>query len=1080
MRRLLVGSLLMAGLLAPAAISAQGVTTASVRGLVSNASGAPVNAARIVAVHVPSGTRYAGNTRADGRFTLPGMRVGGPYTVTATAIGFERQVRENVFLTLGTATDLDFSMSQAVVTLQDLTVSAQAGSFSSTRTGAATTVSTEAIALLPTISGRIGDYTRLTPQVRGSSFAGLDNRMNNITVDGAAFNNGFGLAGSPGDRTGVAPISLDAIEQIQVNIAPFDVRQGGFTGAGVNSVTKSGTNEFRGTLFGVYRNESMVGTTAAGNPFDPGTFKYDKTGGSIGGPIIKDRLFFFTSYERDNLGEPGTTWKANTGGQPVEGNTTRVLKSDLDQLSSFLSSNFGYETGGYEGYDFGTPSKRFLARLDYNISDRSKISLRYSLLNSSTDVLASNSSSLGNGNRRTRPDALNFMNSNYKILENIRSVVGEWNTTVGDNMANNLIVGYTSNDESRDAPGELFPLVDIKKDGLTYTTFGREPFSPNNELRYKTTQIQNNFTIFGNKHDISFGAAYERYTSENVFFPGSQSAYVYNSLEDFYTDANGYLADPNRTTSPVEVDQFEVRWTNIPGQTKPVQPLEVNTLAIYAQDLWRATDNLELTFGVRVERPSFGATGFENPAANALAFRDPSGASISFRTQDLPDANILWSPRMGFNWDVAGDRSTQVRGGTGIFSGRPAYVWLSNQIGENGLLQGAEELFDTQNRPFNPDPNHYKQAATGAPASSYALAVGEPGFKFPQLWRTNIAIDKQLSRGFVGTVEFLYSKDVNGMAYYNANLPAADGAYTGVDQRITYSENRIHGNISSADVITNQSVGKSWNIAASLERAFDNGLFAKVGYNYGESKNTVDPGSIASRSWNGNPIVGDPNNPALGYASTTPGKRFFAAVALKRHFLSIGETSISLFLDGQDQGFASYVFSNDANGDGGRNNDLIYIAKDQSEMNFQQYTTGGTTYTAAQQATAWDAYIEQDPYLSEHRGEYAERNGAKLPMLWNLDLSIAQDLATMVGGKVNKLQVRMDILNFTNLLNSDWGVSDRFIQTQPLDPRGRDASGALQYRLRTSGGELLNKTFQTNAGTFDVYRIQLGVRYFFN
>ncbi|MGI9139989.1 MAG: carboxypeptidase regulatory-like domain-containing protein, partial [Gemmatimonadaceae bacterium] len=424
---------------------AQGVTTGAIAGSVNDAAAAGRPEVRVVAVHLPSGTTYEARTRSDGRFTLPGMRVGGPYRVTATAIGFEADVRDDVFVNLGQTTDIRFTMREAAVQLGAVTVTAEGETvFSSARTGAATSVGRETIRTLPTFSGRIEDFARLTPQYSGSgfgfSFAGQDNRLNNVTVDGSYFNNSFGLAGQPGDRTGVAPISMDAIEQLQINIAPYDVRQGNFVGAGVNSVTRSGTNQVSGSAYWSFRDnrKSLHGTRAGELTVDPGEFNFKKVGLTVGGPVIPNRLFFFVNYEVDGLTSPGTTFRANTGGETPEGNITRVLASDLNNLSTFLRTNFGYETGPYQDYDHETPAMRFLTKFDFNVNERNKLSLRFNVLNSDTDVLVSNSSSLGFGSRRSNLFGLNFQNSNYKILENIKSVVGEWNSTFGNDMSNNL------------------------------------------------------------------------------------------------------------------------------------------------------------------------------------------------------------------------------------------------------------------------------------------------------------------------------------------------------------------------------------------------------------------------------------------------------------------------------------------------------------------------------------------------------------------------------------------------------------------------------------------------------------------
>src|SRR5436190_5733403 len=942
------------------ALDAQGVTTAAIAGVVTDSSGGPLEGGRVVAVHGPSGTAYAAVTRADGRFTIPGMRVGGPYRVTVALVGYRREVQDQISLTLGVTTDLRFALGRASVELEPVTVTATTSSaFRSERTGAATTISTAQIGHLPTITRRVEDLLRLTPQYSpmsfGFSFAGQDNRFNNMTIDGSYFNNSFGLAGQPGDRTGVTPISLDALEQLQVNVAPYDVRQGNFVGAGINMVTKSGTNDFRGSLFYNTRNDNFVGTTAGPNTFNPGSFKYHDIGVALGGPIIRNRLFFFGSYENDGQTAPGTTFLANNGSQPDSGNVTRVLASDLDALSSYLKSNFNYVTGPYQGYDFKVPSTRFLTRLDYNVSDRNKLSLRDNLLNSSYDILESNSGSPGVPNRRRNLNSLNFANSNYGILENIRSIVGEWNASIGNRMSNNLIAAYPTSDESRQTISPpWFPLVDILQGTTAYTSFGFEPFTPDNQLRYHSTQLQDNYTIYLPNHSLTFGVSVEKYHSTNVFFPGAQSVYVYNSLSDFYTDADDYLANPTRMVSPVTLNKFEVRYSNISGQTEPVQPLDVLYAGVYAQDVWRPIPHLTLTGGLRIDAPKFKNTAYDNPVADTMTFRDASGAPVHYNSGSLPGVNLLISPRLGFNYDVQGEQKTQIRGGTGIFTGRPAYVWISNQIGNTGVLTGFKQADSTTAYPFNPDPDHYKPTTVqGGPASSFQLALTDPNFKFPQLWRSNIAVDQRMPGGLTGTAEFLYSKDVNGIGYINANLPAPQTQFSGPDKRPRWPKNRIEDSVSSAIVLTNEGKGYSWNLAFSLVLAFQSGWFAKLGYTYGVSRNTIDSGSIASGSWTGNPIFLDPNNPAAGYSQFSPGHRVFGAVTYTREFFAGSPTSVSVYFEGRSAGNNSYVFSGDMNGDGASNNDLIYVPRNTSEMNFTTLTVGicpaCTVYTPAQQ-----------------------------------------------------------------------------------------------------------------------------------
>lgn len=1097
-----VFALAMALLASMAGLASAQVTTGSISGTVADETGGVLPGATVSAIHEPSGSRYESVSRASGGFALTGMRVGGPYTVTAVMSGFQTRVMTGVFVSLGVSTDLRMVLKTQAMT-EEITVTAEADPvFSSARTGAATAVSREVIATLPTQSDRIDSFVRLSPQASGKdlSFGGSDNRLNNITVDGSYFNNSFGLGAAPGDRTGVAPISMAAVEEMQVNVAPFDVRQGHFVGASVNTVTRSGTNSFQGSAYAWKRDNSLVGKKAGNNPFNPGTFDFHKYGAYLSGPIVKNKLFFFLSYEDDAITQPGTTFTANPGGAAVGGNMTRVLASDLNNLSSFLKEKFKYDTGPYQGYDHETPSKRYLAKLNYNLNNKNKITFRFSRLDSDTDVLLSNSSSLGFGGRRTNTTGLNFQNSNYSIMENNRSYIGEWNSTIGNTSSNTLIVGYNKSDESRGYRGEIFPMVDILEQGTVYTTFGFEPFTPNNELRYKSWQFQDNFTKYSGKHTFTVGATAEKYDSENVFYPGSQGVYVYNSLADFYRDANDYLANPNRTTSPVTLNRFQVRYLNIPGLTKPTQLLSVWYAGLYGQDEYQVNKNLKVTVGLRVDRPSFDDTGYQNATADALTFRDENGAPVKYETKKLPDPNLQWSPRMGFNWDVKGDRSLQVRGGSGIMSGPPLYVWISNQIGNTGVLTGFDDLRNTTARPFNPNPNAYKPTnVTGAPAATYELALTDKNFKFPQVWRTNIAVDRKLPWNMTGTAELLYNRDVNGVYYINANQTAPNSAFVGADNRprwttvscnitlpqsATNCANRIYGNVANAVVLKNQDVGKSWHVSAALEKAFKGG-FIKAGYSYGEAKNTVDPGSIAFGSWSGNAQSSNPNTPGLGYGANSPGHRFFIGASVSKEYLKFGKTTFGIFWQGI-QGNGSYTVSGDLNNDGTSGNDLIYIPKNASETTFVPFTASGRTFTPAEQAQAWEAYIAQDKYLSKHRGQYVVRNAVFLPIVRQADVSISQDIFRDLGGKRHSLQFRVDILNAANLLNKDWGVGTRFVNSQPLiiasTAQGGPISsaGAPQFTMRAINGVLMTKSFEPTAGIGDVYRVQFALKYNFN
>ena len=1106
MKRIFVLSLVAAALASSASsLVAQGVTTGSMAGRVTaQQGGAGIASARVRAVHQPSGTAYQALTRSDGRYTIPGMRVGGPYSVTASTIGYAPKTEQNVTVQLGVTTEVTFVVSTAAVQLAAVSVTAETGGvMSSSRNGAATTVSRDVLSSLPTISRNISDVTRLTPQASGTSFAGQDTRLNNITVDGSYFNNSFGLGSVPGGRTNVSPIPLDAVDQIQVNVAPFDVRQGNFVGAGVNAVTKSGTNTFSGSVYRQARSQDNVGTSAGALTVNPGTFTFSQWGARLGGPIIQNKLFFFVNYEQDENSRPGSLFTANAGGETVGGNKTRVLASDLTTLSAFLNDRLNYSTGSFQNFPFLTPSKRVIGKLDFNANDANKFSLRYIQLESSTDVNASNSAAIGNGNRNGSTEALSFQNSNYQILENIKSLVGEWNSNFGSNVSNSMIVGYTTNDESRASPGGLFPIVDILEGGRTYTSFGTEAFTPFNELRYNTLQFQNNLSITSARHDVTLGVTAQRYRSENSFYSGSQSSYVYNSLNDFYTDVNDFIANPNRTVSPVTLNKFELRYANQPGLSRPpLQLLDVIYAGAYAQDEIRVNPRFKLSLGLRVDVPRFKQTGANNPAVPGLRLFDEIGQQQSYSTSQLPEAKPLWSPRFGFNWNARGDRETQVRGGSGVFTGSPPYVWISNQIGQNGILTGFDQLRNTTARPFNPDPLRYAPTnVTGAPAATYELNLTDPNYKFPQIWRSNLAIDQRLPFGVIATVEYLYNQDVNGAYYINANLPVTPtSSFGGPDKRPRWSNNRINSNITSAFVLKNQQVGSSYNISGSLEKAFNAGLFAKAAYAYGSARNTIDPGSTAGGTFTGNEISGNPNTPGVGYGNGWSGHRAFLVVSYKKKLFKFGESGFSVFNELRSIGNTSYRLPFDLNGDGSNQNDLLYVARNASEMNFQQYSVTSTgavttvpaniarTFTVAEQTTAWERYIAQDKYLSKNRGQYVQRGAVFLPTVFRSDLSLTQDIFTNIRGTQNRFQLRADITNVGNLLNKNWGGSQRLISNQPLvsglnpnnTPYTIPVGGQPLYRLRNVGTELIPRTFERTSGLGDVWSMQLGLRYIFN
>lgn len=1079
--------LIIALALLPGMMSAQGVTSSSMTGQITDASSREaLIGANIIATHLPSGSVYGNATDVDGRFRIPGMRVGGPYKVVISYTGYEEQVLENVYLSLGTAATLNFQLSESAVELTGVEVVANRNDlFSGNRTGAGTNINSETLRSFPTLSRSINDFTRLTPQANGTSFGGQDNRLNNITLDGSLFNNSFGLAGQPGGRTGVSPISLDAIEEVQVNIAPYDVRQGGFVGAGINAVTRSGNNDFSGSVYYFLRNENMVGRNARDRAITSNTFKNRQYGFRLGGPIIKNKLFFFVSGEIDDNSEPFQL-RANRGEAPG-GNITSVPAATLDEFSSFLRDNLGYETGPYEGYDLLTEAQKLSARIDYNLNKNNKINIRYTMLNSSRDVPVSTSTSLGIGGRRGT-NALSFQNSNYIQNENIRSIIGEWNTVIGSKMSNNVIVGYTYQNEDRGSRGQFFPLIEILNNGQSLTSAGFEPFTPSNKLSYSTFQFQDNFSYYAGKHTFTAGINVERLAFENVFFPGSQGVFVYDSLAAFYMDAQGFLDNPNRDSSELSLRRFQYRYSALPGGAEPVQPTRVTYGGLYLQDEIQVNDKLNLTLGVRADLPIFDDTGFENPTVANQTYRI-DGEEVKVSTSKLPDPQLLISPRLGFNYDVLGDKRLQLRGGTGLFAGRPVFVWISNQIGNNGVLTGFEQIDNTRMRPFTTNPGRY--ITNPVAPSSFELALTDENFKFLQIWRTSLAADAKLPGGIIGTVEFIYNKNVNGYLYKNINEEEATGTHNGIDNRPTYpglglsstalnNAMRINDNTVNAIYLTNTNEGYSYSFTAQLQKRFNFGLSTSVAYNYGQAKDLMDAGSIAAGSYSSVTSVNGNNNLDLAFSTNEQRHRIVGAISYKMDYGKNGGTQIALFLDAGTQGRYSFTYNLDMNGDGVNNNDLIFVPENASDIRFASLTTGGRTYTPEQQAAAFEELIASDDYLSSRRGQYAERNGGLLPWLFRADLSLIRDFNINIGKNRNAFQFRIDIQNFTNMVNRDWGVSQSVINNRPLTYAGLASDGVPQFRMATFGSDLLRRTTQYNGNLADTWQMQVGIRYIFN
>jgi hypothetical protein len=1074
------------------------VTTSSISGVVKNEKQEVLVGASIHVVHTPTGTSYKTVTNKNGVYALPAVRVGGPYTIHASFVGFRKGEETDVNAQLGVTTNVNFTLVDEKSTLKEVVVSGtKSGLFSKEKTGASQQFTRRELQTIPITGARtIDGITKYNPFGNGNSFGAQDSRLNNFTIDGSQFNNNFGLGSSAqaGGRTGASAISLDAIDQLQVNVAPFDIRQSGFTGAGINAVTRSGTNEIEGSVYQTQRDNSSryVGDNARGTKVTASKFDEKVQGFRLGAPIIKNKLFIFGNYESIERTEPGTTWIST--GSPLSGSqVSRPTFQQLTDLSKFMKEKFNYETGPFEGYSNTNTSNKFLVRVDWNINDKNKLTARYVFHNSEAQIGISNSNSAGAGSRTQNINAMSFQNSGYTIQDNTRSAVLELNSKISNTLYNNLIVSYDKQIENRGYMSQMFPTIDILQSTPTLTSVGFDPFTPGNKLDYNTFNVTNNLTKYAGKHTLVGGFNFQKYQSNNLFFPASNGVYIFNSLADFYTAANQSLANGGKPSTFAPA-RFQFRYSALPGAVEPMQTLKSDRLDLYLQDEYNATRDLKLTFGARVNIIGFENTALENPAVSAMTFAN--GEKLN--TGVMPKTQFLFEPRLGFNYDLKGQKKTQFRGGTGIFTGRPPYVFLSNQIGNNGVLTGFIDVTGAAAAQygFTADPNKYFIPSTPTLPSTFDLALTDPNYKFPQVWKTNLAVDQKLPFfGLVASAEYLYNKTLNAVHYYEANLRAPVGTLGGVDSRPRFGGTdatvRVNNNVSRAIVLTNRDGAYHESLTLKLEKPYQKGFWGSFAWTTANSKDFMSAGSIASGSWQSALSVAGNNDLGLSFADQFVKNRFVGLLGYRIEYGSKygGATTFTLGYVGQQGNPYSYVVTSsstaDFNGDRVYNNDLIFVPMKGSDMKFTNFTSGGKTFTEAEQQAAFDAFIGQDKYLSTRRGQYAERNGGLLPYLHRFDLSVAQDVFVKIGGKRNSFQIRMDILNFGNMIDNKFGVSQRATAPQLLNFVSRDAvTNVPTFRLATQrltdGSTILARdSYQYNSSVFDVWSAQLGIRYIF-
>ncbi|HET9984665.1 MAG TPA: TonB-dependent receptor [Longimicrobiales bacterium] len=1018
-------------------LHAQGVTTSAVTGTVTSPEGQPLPGMQVVIRNMETGQQTGTLTQQNGLYYISGLQPGGPYRLSVEGIGYRTETRENLRLTLSQTARFDFTMASQAVALQALEVTAERNAvISKGRTGAATTVGDSAVHRLPTISGDFTDFTRLAPQIStqggGTSAGGRNNRFNTIQIDGAVNNDLFGLAasGTPGGQAGTKPITLAAIKEFQVVLAPFDVRQGGFTGAGVNAITRSGTNEFHGTLQYYGRNQNFVGRYVDyRNVTAPkfGDFSEKNFVGSLGGPILKDRVHFFVAGDLARRDAP------NAGVAIGRDNT--YTTAEVQPIIDLVKSKYGYDSGDIGEITMGRNSDNVFGRLDFNLASNHHLTVRHNYVNASDDNL-------------TRSTNQYFLGSSlYQFVSKTNSTVAQLNSSFAGGFYNELRVGYTTVRDHREVPNK-FPFIVVDLSGGRQVSLGPENFSVANALDQDILELTDDFTFSRGRHTITIGTHNELFDFSNLFARNIYGNYTFASLADLNAGT------PRR---------YEYSYL-LPGGRERAE-FGARTLGVYAQDQLSLTDRFTLTAGLRLDTYMLPDKPADNPAVVTAVGR---------HTNEVPGTTLLVNPRVGFNYDVNGDRTLQLRGGAGLFSGRTPYVWISNAYGNTGLDYVRFTCSTPATSPaFVADPLNQPSSCRGSTSLvPNEINLVDPNFKYPQVFRADLAVDRQLPLNVVGTIEGLYTKAINDPSYRELTVGPAVGT---VEGRPLYSKKSVP--FSNITEITNASDSYSYSITGQLQRAFNDRWSASAAYTYGRSYDVNSlTSSQAFSNWRFNPIGGDPNDPELRPSNYDIPHRVVVDASYRLPW-KVAATDLSLIYVGESGQPYSYTYNTtDLNNDQSNGNDLIYVPRSASEIRFAQQTVGGQVITPAQSWTNFDDFINRVDCLREARGSVVKRNACRLPWQNRLDFRAAQSIRTLGS---QSLQVTLDVLNFLNLLNSDWGRSEFVanLNDTPLRSQGTptpDANGRVlmqAFPVRTDLYQISNESSR--------YRIRLGVNYKF-
>lgn len=1086
------------------------ITTSGISGKVT-ANGEDIIGATIKAVHQPSGTVYRAVTNIDGRYSIQGMRPGGPYVLEVSYVGYKTKEVKNFNLSLGQNTILNESLSENAEMLQDVVVTADRNNNMRTdRAGATTSINADQIEVVPTVSRSMNDLLKLTPQGAnvgsGFSVGGGNYRQSYVTVDGAAFNNAFGIGGNlPGNGS---PISLDALDQISVSSSPYDVRLSGFTGGAISAVTKSGTNQFKGTAYMYTTNSHLRGNKVSDYELNRLQSHATTWGASFGGPIIKDKLFFFANgeYQNNISAGPSGTARVNASDEwsPSSGTVHRPLQSDMDNMLSFLSKNYGYNPGRYQGYSLDTPSYKFLARIDWNINENNKLNIRFSKSHDKDSSAPSSSTTpfkdsviypggedaTGGKSQsgRTANAGLYFESARYYQEKNFTSFAAEWNSKWGG-VNNVLRATYSYQDEPRTYVGGMFPTVDILKNGSYYMGFGPDPFTEGNLRQVKTFVATDEATWSMGIQNFTAGLQFETNKATNGFGAASAGYYVFESMDDFM---NGKAPRSYGVTFPMD------------GSGQFLATMKYNQFSAYVQDQVNFSDRFRLTAGLRFELPIYPELENNyNKAFAAMKWKNDAGVESQYSTDQLPDAPLTVSPRVGFNWDILGNHKLVLRGGTGYFIGRLPFVWLVSAVGNAGCGQytyyyntpsdkGATYKMDKFYQSREDQLKVLQQQGLAVNREDAAApstpTIIDKDLKMNATWKTSLALDAKLPYDIDFSLEGIYSREFNPATVINLDRYWDGKSYTELapgDKRKWYSRNSY----SNPYMITNAGhKAYYYSITASLAKKFAFGLNLSASYTYSKAKSYGDGvgDQVSSAYYNNRYSVNGNNDMELGYGTYVAPNRLLISASYKKDYGKNFGSEVGLIYEGMNMGYAdgysctryTYQLTGNVVNDYGSNG-LVYIPASREALDKWNFKDNGK-YTAEQQKDDFWAYINQDDYLKNHKGEYAERGGAVMPWHHQLDFKFNQNFYLNVAGQKNTLQFGVDIKNLANLLNNSWGLYKTVNNTKLLKYTAGKDGAAGSFQFQKNGKDVLSKTY-TNLTSFNsTYSIQFSIRYIFN